>query len=112
MLVVAMAVPTSASTVAMGRQWGSFTYGTSDTCNSVDFRCVIESGDSEYTLKTDVSVTYFQFGTGTVSRSYGGNPQRLISTTSGNVGMEIRYIYCYHYLDNNCASTQRVEPGP
>ena len=111
MLVVAMAVPASAYTVAMGRQWGSFTYGTSDTCTLIKYTCVIESGSSEYTLRTDVRARQVGLnGSVTSDRTYGGSEGVLLATHSKEIGHSISFIYCYHYIGGTHASTQRVEP--
>ena len=111
MLIIAMAVPASASTVAMGRQWGSFTYGTSDTCTPTKYNCVIESGSSEYTLRTDVYVCRIDIDGNFVSQNtYYGTTGTLIATNSRSIGAIIDYIKCYHYIGGTHASTQRVEP--
>lgn len=104
MLVVAMAIPAAAQTIVMGREYGDIGYGTSDTCNSNSYHCVIEVWDGQTTVRT--AVVAYQNSNVVCGRNY-GVAQVDMSVTSGSAN-NISYIDCTYYINGDCADVQRV----
>ena len=108
MLVAAMAIPAAAQTIVMGREYCGIGYGTSDTCNSNSYHCVIEVWDGQTTVRTGVII----YGSG--GQYLGTNPgsaQVDMSVTSGSKNDTIGHIECTHYVDGNWASWESVQAG-
>ena len=110
LLIAAMAIPASATSISAGRSWNGVLYQTNDTCNTGNFHCVIESDTMEYALRTDV-YGYNPNVAGNDDRLVfyaRGNTSNLISTHSNSFSTTVTYMYAYHYLGGNLASTQKV----
>ena len=105
LLIAAMAIPASATSISTGRTWNGILYQTNDTCFTESYHCVIECESVAYTLKTDVVV----YCGGQVRAYIPGSDSVLISTNSANLYESISYIYAYHYLNGNEASLQKVK---
>ena len=105
LLIAAMAIPASATSISTGRTWNGVLYQTNDTCYTGNYHCVIECDSMDYTLRTDVAV--YRTGQGTALR-YSGTDSILISSHVRVVGGPISYIYAYHYLNGIPVSQQKV----
>ena len=108
MLVAAMAIPAAAQTIVMGREYCGIGYGTSDTCNSNSYHCVIEVWDGQTTVRTSVGI---YLPGGEFWNVNDGTTQVDMSVTSGSVGGRIGHIECTHYVDGNWASWESVQAG-
>ena len=104
LLIAAMAIPASATSISTGRTWNGVLYQTNDTCYTGNFHCVIECDSMDYTVKTDVEI----YRNGNVDRYFPGTASVLISTNSAIPGGSLSHIYAYHYLNGNLASWQKV----
>lgn len=107
LLVCAMALPASARTVSLGREWSGFTYATSDTCNTRSFSCIIEAGSRDYDLCTNVT-TYTGLD---AQETFHGSPTYMISSTASSLSYAITKIVCYHILSGTNASMEHVWAG-
>ena len=105
LLIAAMAIPASATSISTGRTWNGVLYQTNDTCYTGNFHCVIECDSMDYTLKTTVDA--YKNNNILIGR-YPGTSSVLISSNAVIVGGPISYIYAYHYLNENLASSQKV----
>ena len=105
MLVAAMAIPASAYTVVMGREYCGISYGTTDTCNRRSYNCIIEVWDGQTTVRTDVQ-TYVSYN---VARElFYGTTQVDMSVHSGSVNYDLYNIYCHYYLNGEYATSEWV----
>ena len=111
MLIVAMAIPASATIIIRDHQWNGFSYSTSDQCWKYSFDCLIESNSAEYTLRTDVEVyTYMPGEPNPYYRTYTGNTGTyLAQNQQSDIYYLIGHIRCLHYVGNTFASVERVE---
>lgn len=111
MLIVAMAIPASATIIIRDHQWSGFSYSTSDQCLKYSFDCLIESNSAEYTLRTDVEVyTYMPGEPNPYYRTYTGNTGTyLAQNQQSDIYYLIGHIRCLHYVGNTFASVERVE---
>ena len=109
LLIAAMALPASATSISDGRTWNGVLYQTNDTCNPTNFHCVIECTDMEHTVKTDVE-GFIYTENGDVRPYYylTGESSALISVNLGSFQRAVSYMYAYHYVDETYASQQKV----
>ena len=104
LLIAAMAIPASATSISTGRTWNGILYQTNDTCYTGNYHCVIECDSMDYTLRTDVAV----YRNNVLIDYYEGPASALISSHVKVVGGPISYIYAYHHLNGTQASLQKV----
>jgi len=110
LLIAAMAIPASATSISASRTWNSIIYHTNDTCNTGNYHCVIESDSVDCVLRTDVrgyNRSISENEDGMVYYDMGAE-STLISTHSGTFTRNVTYMYAYHFLDGNQASLQKV----
>ena len=107
MLVVAMAIPASAYTVVMSREYCGIGYSTTDTCNTRSYNCIIEVWDGQTMVRTAVDM----YRAGEYQTTNHGASQVDMSVTSGSVNYDLSAIGCNYYIDGNWAAWEQVSPS-
>ena len=104
MLVAAMAIPASAYTVVMSREYCGIGYSTTDTCNRRSYNCIIEVWDGQTMVRTEVDM----YRTNVYQDTNYGASQVDMSVTSGSVNYDLSNINCNYYIDGNYAASEWV----
>lgn len=113
MLVMAMAIPASASSYYYNGTYNSYGFELSDVCHTHDFSSITTCDSPNYGLKSEVSVwgwianDFGELEEG-VGAYYPGTTTVKANSTSGYVAFNIIRITCVHYINGISAYTTNV----